>query len=135
MVQILGSIEGRGVSPLLIQSLGVFILHVFFSLRKVELVVEDAWMPKGSCCDDGRFVFGNCGNWWYNCPSYGLQNYTTWARFGDDGFTIPLATPHSAKCIYHSKKRKCPKPLTCKRKNPRHRLQLCGEMGNNVTIP
>ena len=45
------------------------------SLENVNLIVESAAMPRGSCCDHGRFHFADCGNWWYNCKEWGLRNY------------------------------------------------------------
>ena len=60
------------------------------SLVDVELITENETVAVGSCCDNGRFIFKECGNWWYNCEQWGLQNYTQWVRFGKFGFTMPL---------------------------------------------
>jgi len=70
--------------------------HLAASLQGKRLIVEHE-DPLGSCCDDGRFMFAPCGNWWYNCPEWGLRNFTDWMRFGDVGFTLPTGTEHAAR--------------------------------------
>jgi hypothetical protein len=27
----------------------------------------------GSCCDSGRLQVTDCGQWWYQCPAWGLK--------------------------------------------------------------
>lgn len=31
---------------------------------KPTLITENATEAVGSCCDNGRYLFGDCGNWW-----------------------------------------------------------------------
>lgn len=88
------------------------------NLESMKLVTEEYLRPKGSCCENGRLVFPSCGNWWYNCEDFGLQNYTTWIRFGANAFTMPLATEHGATCRYSRRRGACPLPaqqVGCKR--------------------
>ncbi len=33
-----------------------------------SVFTENLSLSTGSCCDNGRYIFANCGNWWYNCP-------------------------------------------------------------------
>ena len=40
--------------------------------------------------------------------NYGAVNYTTWLRFGRNGFTFPTGTEHAAKCSYSNTKVLCP---------------------------
>jgi len=97
----------------------------------VALETEDAYLPKGSCCDNGRFDFRDCGNWWYYCPNYGLANFTTWIRFGEHGFTLPLGTEHRARCLYSRQRKTCSLPTGCKYRVPRQGAApdgVCGEM-------
>jgi hypothetical protein len=56
--------------------------------RSISLVTENINESRGSCCDDGRFVFADCNTWWYKCKEYGLQNHRVWLRFGYSGFTM-----------------------------------------------
>lgn len=108
-----------------------------YRLKSVEIIVEDAVSPIGSCCDDGRFVFADCGNWWYNCPFYGIQNYTKWLRFGPNAYTLPTGTEHRAKCSYYSSKITCPLPASCdlRRALPGRAKEICKEMPQIVKIP
>lgn len=39
-------------------------------LSKVNLVTEGQNYATGSCCDNGRYVFENCGNFWYMCKKW-----------------------------------------------------------------
>jgi hypothetical protein len=99
-------------------------------------VVEDPLIPRGSCCDAGRFQFGDCGAWWYNCPKWGLQNYSQWIQYGEYGFTMPTATEHQARCSYSAVKQVC--DLTgsnCNRKMPRAKNEVCGETNILIKIP
>lgn len=96
----------------------------------IKLVTEDARNPKGSCCDNGRFVFKNCGNWWYNCQDWGLLNYTQFVRFGENGFTMPFGTEHQGRCVYSPAKIMCPIPPTCNKRLPKSINDVCGEILN-----
>ena len=44
------------------------------SLAHIELITEDAFAPQGSCCDNGRFRFKPCNNFWYLCR-YWVRTY------------------------------------------------------------
>ncbi len=75
---------------------------------------ENIDSSKGSCCDNGRFVFKPCHNFWYYCNQWGLSNYSScWIRHGEDGFTFPCGSAHQSKCDYSSEKRLCPIPDSC----------------------
>mmetsp|Transcript_434 Transcript_434/g.827 ORF Transcript_434/g.827 Transcript_434/m.827 type:complete len:130 (+) Transcript_434:1136-1525(+) len=85
----------------------------------VELITERVGdISKGSCCDSGRMPFGNCGNWWYNCPKWGLVNHTTWLKFGTSGFTMPLSTEHQGVCTYTPHITLCNIPENCDNRFP-----------------
>ena len=101
-------------------------LSIIISMRDVNVLQEDYLSPRGSCCDNGRYVFKDCGNWWYNCEDYGLQNFT-WIRFGSDAFTLPLGTEHQAKCSYNKTSTICPLPASCDRRIPRTVKEICPE--------
>lgn len=58
--------------------------------------------PIGSCCDNSRFNFKECGNWWYYCEKLNLKNHTVWLKYSSDGFTMPLSTEHQRICSYPS---------------------------------
>jgi hypothetical protein len=105
-----------------------FFNKYFNSLKHVNLVTESYANPAGSCCDDGRFRFRDCGNWWYYCREWGLGNYSTWVRFGPRGFTAPLATEHAARCEYRAERVVCPAPEDCKRRSARNVADICSEM-------
>jgi hypothetical protein len=100
------------------------------SLKNVKLETEDAYMPRGSCCDDGRFDFKDCGNWWYYCPRWGLANFSTWIRFGEHGFTLPLGTEHRGRCAYSRQRRTCSLPPSCPERVPQSTdaRGVCGEV-------
>jgi hypothetical protein len=98
------------------------------SLSHIQLATEDDRVSRGSCCDDGRYVFAPCGNWWYNCPNWGLANYTQWIRFSRAGFTMPTGSEHGAKCTYSPEKRVCPRPQECKRRVPVQFPDICDEI-------
>ena len=88
----------------------------------------------GSCCDDGRYQFGNCGGWWYNCKEFGLKNHKDWIRFGRHGLTMPLSTEHQAICKYTRTRISCPMPENCNFRTPRwvskkdYAADVCEEM-------
>ena len=103
--------------------------HLVESLKDKRLIVEHE-DPLGSCCDNGRFYFAPCGNWWYNCPDWGLRNYTDWIRFGDKGYTLPTGTEHAARCVYSEMRKLCPKPINCKARVPKSDAEVCGEVSN-----
>ena len=96
----------------------------------IDLITENPTEPIGSCCDNGRFIFKDCGNWWYNCENWGLQNYTQWIQFGSNGFTMPLGTEHKGRCQYSSDKITCPLPKDCSRKLPKIETEICQEIPN-----
>eukprot|EP01035_Chromulina_nebulosa_P021774 gene21774-28176_t len=98
-------------------------------LLNVIFVTEDV-IPKGSCCDNGRFVFKDCGGWWYNCERWGLSNYTTWIRFGKYGWTLPLATEHQGRCNYSPERITCPLPDNCQSRIPKNEASFCKEIPN-----
>jgi len=104
------------------------IYPIWYSLNNISIITEDMISPRGSCCDDGRFVFSSCDNWWYRCPDYGLHNYSSWIRFGHSGFSMPQGTEHQAKCKYSKKRISCPKPATCSNIIPRESKEICEEM-------
>jgi len=87
-------------------------------LSSIVLITENDTLSRGSCCDDGRFIFNNCKNWWYNCQEWGLTNYTKWVRFGESGYPMPFGSEHQAKCSYSPTKVLCPVPKTCKSRFP-----------------
>ena len=82
------------------------------SLNHINLITESVWSPTGSCCDDGRYIFKQCKAWWwYMCHrdqgyNYGAVNYTTWLRFGRNGFTFPTgkssSSSSSSSPFFHS---------------------------------
>ena len=81
-----------------------------FNLAYVDLITESPVIAKGSCCDNGRFIFRSCKNFWYMCKQWGLNNYTTWLRYGEDGYPMPTGTTHQARCSYSPDRRLCPVP-------------------------
>jgi hypothetical protein len=100
------------------------------NLQHVNLITENASLPVGSCCDNGRFKFPECGTWWYNCKEWGLRNYTTWLRFGKFGFTMPAGTEHRARCSYSTEKRLCEIPEGCATRAARNLDEVCKELPN-----
>eukprot|EP01034_Spumella_vulgaris_P044525 gene44525-55397_t len=87
----------------------------------LELVTENLGRPRGSCCDDGRHMYDQCGdqtNRWYVCAKFGLPNITTWMRIGETGFTMPLSTEHRGVCEYSERKTLCKIPKTCRARVP-----------------
>eukprot|EP01034_Spumella_vulgaris_P025124 gene25124-31543_t len=64
------------------------------------LTVENITESVGSCCDNGRYLFKDCGSWWYNCPLWGKVNLHHWIQFDRTGLTMPLATEH--QCHYRA---------------------------------
>lgn len=91
----------------------------FISLQDAQLVTEDGTTAVGSCCDDGRYAFKDCGNWWYNCHEYGLADLKTWLRFGKNGFTMSL-TEHKGRCAYSPVRVRCAVPVECSYENSEH---------------
>jgi len=80
--------------------------------KKVDIVYDEH--NSGSCCDNGRLNLPKCGNWWYFCDHWGVQNYTTWLKFHKTGFVNPLVTEHEGFCSYTPRRIKCPLPTSCK---------------------
>jgi len=108
--------------------------HLIASLANKTLVVEHE-DPLGSCCDDGRFYFANCGNWWYNCPNWGLRNFSSWVRFGEFGYTLPTGTEHGARCAYSQARKLCPVPVPCGARVPKRDNDVCDEIDNVDGVP
>jgi hypothetical protein len=104
-------------------------------LSGVNLITEStlAEVP-GSCCDNARFAFRDCGNWWYYCQQWGVKNHTVWLQYGSNGFTMPLSTEHQGICSYSPNQILCPLPAvspTCDGRTKNHRYNtsaLCGEV-------
>jgi hypothetical protein len=111
------------------------------SLKNVTIVTEALSIIAGSCCDDGRYVFQNCNNWWYNCPKYGLSNLTTFLRFGAHGFTMAI-TEHMGRCKHSKHRKTCDFDPGCTEKNryaPASPQDMCRELpsieSSNPTVP
>ena len=100
---------------------------------KDRFVAENILFPSGSCCDDGRFVFKDCKNWWYNCEEYGLTDSEKWLLLTNSeikksskenplssvkSFSVPLITEHKGKCKYSETRQLCPMPKSCKQRVP-----------------
>eukprot|EP01034_Spumella_vulgaris_P023674 gene23674-29917_t len=83
-----------------------------------QVVVEDVHATRGSCCSNGDVEVARCYGWWYQCVDYGLKNFTTWMKFGENGFTMPLVTEHKATCEYHAERHLCEVPSDCVNRIP-----------------
>ena len=94
----------------------------------MTLVIENATLTRGSCCDNGRFNFKDCGNWWYNCHDFGLRNFTTWLKFGHNGFTMPAGTEHKGRCSYSIHRIQCPGDSGSCSGSPRLESDICKEV-------
>lgn len=98
----------------------------------MNLITEPSLLePIGSCCDNARFDFPDCGNWWYYCQKWGIINHTVWLQYSPDGFTMPLSTEHQGICSYSPNQRLCELPKSrCdgKIKNRYNTSLLCGEV-------
>ena len=111
------------------------------NIPDVHLITENSTQVMGSCCDDGRYQFGNCGGWWYNCKEFGLKNHKDWIRFGRHGLTMPLSTEHQAICKYTRTRISCPMPEKCNFRTPRwvskkdYAADVCEEMPMVRKIP
>ena len=111
------------------------------NIPDVHLITENSTQVMGSCCDNGRYQFGNCGGWWYNCKEFGLKNHKDWIRFGRHGLTMPLSTEHQATCRYSRARVVCPMPDKCKFRTPRwiskkeYAADVCEEMPIIRKIP
>ena len=46
------------------------ITHRKVNLANVTIITESELEAQGSCCDNGRFVFPSCHNFWYLCPKH-----------------------------------------------------------------
>eukprot|EP01034_Spumella_vulgaris_P025887 gene25887-32394_t len=100
--------------------------------------VENVTESVGSCCDNGRYKFADCGNWWYNCKQHGKINLHYWLQFDKTGLTMPLSTEHMGNCVYSPTKQLCSVPGECKYRTlpdfgpgklaPEGRDYFCGEM-------
>ena len=64
-----------------------------------------------------------------------MKNYSTWVRYGVDGFPLPLGTAHQGRCTYYSNKIKCPVPLECEhRRLPTNTLETNPEALSNILL-
>lgn len=43
------------------------------NLPNSSIVVLELKGFTGSCCDSGRLQVAECGQWWYQCPNWGLK--------------------------------------------------------------
>lgn len=89
-------------------------------LPDVVLLTESLQESQGSCCDNGRYYFSNCGNWWYHCPLWGLSNFSQsiWFRFGENGVAMPPITVHQGTCSYTTERILCALPDGCSHRIP-----------------
>jgi hypothetical protein len=112
----------------------VFEADSSFRIDKVDLVIEDLYHTRGSCCEHGKYEVAPCYGWWYQCKEWGIQDMSPWFKFGNYGFTFPPATEHRGKCNYSPHKRICDLPANCNIRTPRRGLNesfigadsLCG---------
>lgn len=88
------------------------------NLPDVTLIQENATISGGSCCDNGRYRFKDCGTWWYICPNWGLRDHKTWLKFGRYGLSMPLSTEHQATCEYRKERTQCDIPKDCTSRIP-----------------
>lgn len=100
---------------LLAESFSYYYINPVICLNRKMTLHEEAYADSiGSCCDDGRFVFQPCDNFWYYCHEWGLLNYSScWMQHGAGSFTFPCGTAHQARCEYFSERTLCPSPSSC----------------------
>lgn len=115
----------------LVQDLPQHLHNVFepdssFRNENVNLIIEDLYNPRGSCCDAGRYEVAPCYGWWYQCKDWGIRDMSPWFKFGNFGFTFPPATEHREKCKYSSTKRICDLPVSCSVRTPRREMNGTG---------
>ena len=90
----------------------------------MELITEEV-DPIGSCCDNGRIEFRDCGNFWWYCKEWGVKNFTKWIQFGKTGLTMPISTEHQATCHYSKTITQCPLPMNCTIRIPINKKDEC----------
>lgn len=78
------------------------------------MITENITEAAGSCCDNGRYKFAECGNWWYWCPKWGTLSLHYWMQFDKTGLTMPMITEHQANCVYSPQRQLCTVPAECK---------------------
>ena len=49
----------------------------------------------------------------YFCERWGVRNYTTWLKFGENDFTNALVTEHQGMCAYNESMMRCRLPPNC----------------------
>ena len=69
---------------------------------------------KGSCCDDGIYVIAPCGNWWYRCTEWGIQNISPFLRIGVSGIPFPSTSVHMFACKHSAERQVCSLPPDCR---------------------
>jgi hypothetical protein len=96
-----------------------------------KILIEPSSSASGSCCDDGRYIFPQCFDWWYFCS---LQNVSSWIKFTEHGLSMPLVTEHKAKCTYSPQQRVCNQPPDCSVRVPIgwDKSTVCGEMQSHT---
>ena len=93
--------------------------HKFYDLPNATIITLDYDEREASCCDNGRLIVHQCGQWWYQCPDWGLVNVNPWLRFGKHGYTTPSATAHKGLCTYSKTRQICPLPTDCEERAPK----------------
>lgn len=96
----------------------VFHNAMHLNMVDVQIVTENLENAHGSCCDNGRFKVEPCGEWWYQCPEWGMRQINPWIKYGSSGFTFAAGTAHRASCKYHSDWTLCEVPDTCEQRVP-----------------
>ena len=97
----------------------LYIYHKFYNLPNATIITLDYDEREASCCDNGRLIVHQCGQWWYQCPDWGLVNVNPWLRFGKHGYTTPSATAHKGLCTYSKTRQLCPLPTDCEERAPK----------------
>ena len=92
--------------------------HTFYDLPNATIITLDYDEREASCCDNGRLVVHPCGQWWYQCPDWGLVNVNPWLKFGKHAYTTPPATAHKGLCTYSNTRQLCPLPKNCNHRVP-----------------
>ena len=90
----------------------------FLNLPNATIITLDYDEREASCCDNGRLIVHPCGQWWYQCPDWGLVNVNPWLQFGKHGYTTPSATAHKGLCTYSKTRQLCPLPTDCEERIP-----------------
>ena len=98
----------------------------FLNLPNATIITLDYDEREASCCDNGRLIVHPCGQWWYQCPDWGLVNVNPWLQFGKHGYTTPSATAHKGLCTYSKYRNLCQLPVMCKNRFPKKRKRNDG---------